>query len=289
MTGFGRAEISTPEYSFIFDIKSVNNKKLEISGSIPPFLQGFELDIRNLISQKLSRGKAYFNLRVIYWDRESNIHINNNKLKIIIEQIDKINQEFNTNISIDLKGILSIPEVFSLYEKNIEYSEFDNILKPVILKALDDFEKTRIKEGVFIFEDMKKRLKKITEVIEEIEKIKEQEKNSFKSGFIAKINNLLSNEKIEMDNNRIYQELALLIDKYDITEEIIRLKSHIQQFYEISQKEEASGKALNFLLQEMSREANTLGVKAHFINIIKLNLILKEEIEKIKEQVQNIE
>lgn len=287
MTGFGSAEHTSPGIHFKFDIKSVNQKQLEMNGTIPVFLHPFDMDIRRIISAHIKRGKINYYLKVIYWERKSEIYLNQNRLMGIVEQIKTLENTIGSSIQINLQSLLQIPEVMIINDQEIPDQDVLDLIRPVIDQAIEKLLHSRYKEGQFILQDIQSSLEKVDQAMQGILNLRTEANQYMQSNFEEKMKRIFSDH--ETDQPRIYQEIAYLIDKMDIQEEIIRLQSHIVQFHEIIDHQATPGKALNFLLQEMARESNTLGVKGGYLPLIKQNLILKEEIEKIKEQIQNVE
>ncbi|MBP7461055.1 MAG: YicC family protein [Candidatus Delongbacteria bacterium] len=287
MTGYGSAEHTSPGIHFKFDIKSVNQKQLELSGTIPIFLQSYDLEIRQIISSQIKRGKVNYYLKVIYWERPSEIFFNRDRLSGIIGQLNQMESVIGTPIRIDLQSLLQIPEVMVINDQEIPDQQALNLIRPVVEQAVNRLLESRLKEGRFILKDIEHSLEQIERILGSILEMKTEAGQYLQSSLEEKLKRILSDP--ESDQQRVYQEIAYLVDKADIQEEIIRLQSHIQQFHETVNHQKTPGKALNFLIQEMARESNTLGVKCGYLPLIKLNLTLKEEIEKIKEQIQNVE
>lgn len=289
MTGFGEAELVSEDFHFRFEIKSVNYKKLEIFGNLPAFFQNLDQEIRNVISAKIQRGKINFYLKVFQWKKETDIHLNKQKLDKLMEILKTIHHDYDVPANLDFRSLLSIPDVVVLNDTLPEADENLKILIPVIEEAVNRFNQSRQKEGNFLHQDILKRIDLIKNSLQKIIKMKEKAGEELRSNFEDKMNKIFNDFSIEADKNRLYQELAYLIDKADIQEEITRLQCHIEHFQETLLEEKTSGKKINFIIQEMAREANTLGVKSPYMPITHENLIIKEEIEKIKEQIQNVE
>jgi len=290
MTGYGEGEYISQKIHLKIDIKSLNHKKLEIFGNVPFFLQFLETDIRKIISDKIKRGKINYFIKVFYWERETEVYIDQLKVKALVSKMNEIANEMNSPIEFDLKTLLSIPEIIVTKEKDIDRNEALKILKPALDDCITSLNRSRAIEGGYLLNDIRESIKIISGTIDEIISLKQEALETFKENYKKKITKLINDYSNELDQNRLYQEMAFLIDKSDIQEEITRLNSHLNQLSTaFSGKGEPIGKAVNFLLQEMNREANTLGVKCSYLPIIQKNLLLKEEIEKIREQIQNVE
>ncbi len=287
MTGFGTASINTIDIHCRFDIRSINQKQLEINGNLPFFLQPFESDIRQWIAQRIRRGRLNFFLKVIHWKRTSEIYLNSERLEKILDKIKHVNQKEQINIEVDLASVLSIPEILVIDEEELAREDVIRILKPMVEEALDQLVQSRCREGEFLLAEIWQSLGKIERSVAIISRFQDESKQEIRGGFENRIQQYLEDKNL--DQQRLYQELAYLLDKADIQEELVRLQSHLEQAKKLLNDEHSSGKMFLFLTQEMQREANTLGSKCHFLPIIHENLIVKEEIERIREQIQNVE
>jgi uncharacterized protein (TIGR00255 family) len=286
MTGYGKAECELPGRKITIEIKSLNSKQLDISTRLPSYLRDREIDIRNEINRELERGKieCYISAEII--SEESAQKINKEIVKNYIKQLREINDELNLKNEDQLIQIaMRLPDSLKADKEELESQEWDKILES-LNAALTDIKSFRSREGKILEDDMKKRIQLI---IDKLDKIK-----SFEEGRIQNIRNRLSQNlrdlKLEesYDPNRFEQELIYWIERLDITEEKVRLLSHCNYFLEVMQSNESAGKKLNFISQEIGRELNTLGAKSGDSGIQKLIVEMKDELEKIKEQLNNI-
>jgi len=289
MTGFGKAEIKQDGVSVSVEVKSLNSRFLEVIPKIPRILQSREFEIRELIRRKIARGKitilidleidpAY--LRTF----EVNFDIVNHFVKLLRE----IKKKAKVKGEIKLEHLLMFREIFESGLTNDISDEHWEIVKSAIDEALDKLVEARKKEGLELSKDIENRINLISDHLEKILTLSEQSSKNKQSTLKQKIEKIF--EDVEFDKNRLEMELVLLADKLDVTEECVRLKSHLKFFLETLKSDEvAVGRRLNFLLQEMLREATTIGAKTEDAEITYLVIAVKEEIEKIREQLQNIE
>jgi len=289
MTGFGKAEIKQDGVSVSVEVKSLNSRFLEVIPKIPRILQSREFEIRELIRRKIARGKitilidleidpAY--LRTF----EVNFDIVNHFVKLLRE----IKKKAKVKGEIKLEHLLMFREIFESGLTNDISDEHWEIVKSAIDEALDKLVEARKKEGLELSKDIENRINLISDHLEKILTLSEQSLKNKQSTLKQKIEKIF--EDVEFDKNRLEMELVLLADKLDVTDECVRLKSHLKFFLETLKSDEvAVGRRLNFLLQEMLREATTIGAKTEDAEITYLVIAVKEEIEKIREQLQNIE
>ncbi len=289
MTGFGKAEIKQDGVSVSVEVKSLNSRFLEVIPKIPRILQSREFEIRELIRRKIARGKitilidleidpAY--LRTF----EVNFDIVNHFVKLLRE----IKKKAKVKGEIKLEHLLMFREIFESGLTNDISDEHWEIVKSAIDEALDKLVEARKREGLELSKDIENRINLISDHLEKILTLSEQSLKNKQSTLKQRIEKIF--EDVEFDKNRLEMELVLLADKLDVTEECVRLKSHLKFFLETLKSDEvAVGRRLNFLLQEMLREATTIGAKTEDAEITYLVIAVKEEIEKIREQLQNIE
>ncbi len=286
MTGFGLAEAVTPSGTYCVEIRGVNNRFLELQLRQPRFVNNLEPQVRKEIQSVISRGSLTV---IITCDREAE----SRKLsydKQAVQQYIKILREIKDRYK--LKGDVSLEELITFSDIiKADSASFDDEMiwkhiRPVLLKAIGAFQKTREKEAAFILKDLKQTLAGIEKTLRLIEKRAPVRMQEYSSGLRERITKLSS---VQVDPSRIAVEIAVLADRLDIAEECTRLRAHLAKFHEDLSADEPAGKRLSFLLQEMNREANTIGSKANDTEIAHRSVSLKEDIEKIREQIQNIE
>ena len=280
MTGYGKTTFELDKSSLTIEIKSLNSKNLDLNSRITSTLKPKELIIRKLLSEKLKRGKVDFNL---YYDSNNNLKKSSLNTKLIREYIAEL-KNISPGPEIELLKIASkMPEAI-LSEKIAENeNDWPTILKNINL-TIEKIIEYRKYEGKSLEKDFKIRIDNIEKLLNEIELIDSVRLENIKS----KINRDLSKLKLEFDNNRFEQELIYYIEKLDITEEKVRLKNHLIYFTENLNTSNSNGKKLGFISQEIGREINTIGSKANNAKMQKIVIQMKDELEKIKEQLLNV-
>lgn len=284
MTGFGKATKEFDNKIINIEIRSLNSKNMDLSLRISSAYREYELELRNEITKLLERGKVDLSVYVESKQQETPIEINNGLAKEYYKKIKQLSIELNEPINDIIPQILKMPDVLKSEKKEPDENEWKQI-KSVIAMAVDALNKFRQDEGKSIETDFVKRLGIIESCLE---KIKELDKNRI-SSIKERIKNNLSEAigKDKIDNNRFEQELIYYIEKLDINEEKVRLKTHLDYFIKTMQ-EPAAGRKLNFIGQEIGREINTIGSKANDAEMQKLVVLMKDELEKIKEQTNNV-
>lgn len=288
MTGYGKGTSSNGTWQADVEVKSVNSRYLEISLKFPPALANREYEIRELIKSKIKRGKINLSIQMKKNDVAlESISIDEDKLKKYLATIKKIKKSAGISDKIKLEHILSSREIFISNIDEITDTEFD-VVKDALLKSLDELILMKKREGNELQKDLKKRIKIIEQKLDEIETESQSSVSEHHVRYKERIKNLLEDQSV-INNERLETELALIAERADITEECVRLRSHIKFFTDSLAKEEDPGRKLNFLCQEMNRETNTISSKTLSISITHSSVYIKEEIERIREQVQNIE
>ena len=285
MTGYGKAEQIYLTKRIVVEVKTLNSKQLDLSLKMPQELRPQELDYRNEIANILQRGKIDVSISVTDTNVEQNTHIEKEVIASYLKQIKEISEEYNIPASADLAMLLfKMPGIFVTPEQ--EYDEtFIEKVKETLLEALritDDF---RRQEGDILKIDLLKRKNLILQYLGEVVPFENNRHENIKNKLIKNLTELTQSGKY--DENRFEQELIFYLEKLDITEEKVRLEKHCSYFDETID-EEGAGKKLGFISQEMGREINTLGSKANDADIQRLVVKMKDELEKIKEQLFNI-
>lgn len=289
MTGFGRGEFNNEVYNFKVEIKAVNHRYNDISVKMPRHIGYLEEDVKKIIKTEISRGKVdvYINLDYI---NESAIEI---KVDIPLAKsyksiLEELSSELGLEENVRLFNILGLSEIIKIERKELDEDIAWNCLKEALNIALKDIMSMKTVEGEALKNDMISKLDRIETIVLEIEERSPLVVLEYKNKLRDRISELLDKD-INIDDDRISSEVAIFADKSNINEEIVRLKSHVKQFLSILDSEDAVGRKLDFLIQEMNREINTIGSKANDILISQNVVEIKAEIEKIREQVQNIE
>ena len=287
MTGFGKDVFSNDEFTLETEIKSLNSRFLDISLKMPKELYSYEFPIRDILKNNIKRGKITLTITLtINKLSDTNNLFNREDFEITLQILKKIKELGNFNDEISISDLLLLKENFlNQKREDIEFN-FETI-ESNIKRAIDNLTKMRLEEGKELEKDLTFRINIISKTIEEIENLAEYTTKDYFEKFKSRANKLLEN--IIDNEERLLQELAILTEKHDVTEECVRLKSHIKLFNETLKSSNDTGRKLNFICQEMNREANTINSKSISTEISHKVLLIKEELEKIREQVQNIE
>ena len=286
MTGFGRAEKTVGDKTFFVEIKTLNGKQFDLQIKLPPLLKSFEFEIRSLLQEKLIRGTVDCYIVIKQNGATRPVSINTDLIRAYFLQIETLAKELNVETDTLLGSLLRLPEVVSPATEIMSDEDF-SIFKSVLIQALEELNNHRDEEGTSLEKDLVTRINKIREQEVAILQFEPQRKERIR----LEINQLLEEHvgKENIDNNRMEQELIYYMEKIDIHEEQIRLKQHCDYFLEIlTDKEISKGKKLSFILQEIGREINTTGSKAYDVDIQKCVVMMKDELEKAKEQVLNV-
>ena len=288
MTGFGRAVLNDIGSKVTVEIKSVNSRYLEIVSKMPRQLNYFEDSIKAIVNSKVSRGRLDIYIQVDNNSILDNYSIDEKKIhdyKVIFE---KIQRELDIENDMKISSYLNLPEVMT---KNSEPNkELENMVKNAVALAMDNLCVMRNAEGQKIIKDLQKRVELLKVLIDRLELYTQDMLQSVFEKLQKRISELLAKNGVEADDARILQESAIYVDKLNVTEEIVRFNTHISQLLSfLGEKEKEIGKKIDFLLQEMNREINTIGSKSQKTEIISLVVDIKAELEKIREQIQNIE
>ncbi len=286
MTGYGRAEETVNDKTFLVEIKSLNGKQLEINLKIPPLLKSYEFDVRNLLQENLLRGSVDCFITIKQNGSSKPVVINTDLLKSYYKQIEILATELNIDTNSVLSSLLRMPEIVSPSNEVLNEEDWKQ-LKSVLQKAIDDLNTHRMEEGRSIETELVLRMKNIHAQEAEILQLEPQRKERMKKEIVTMLEENVGKENY--DPNRLEQELIYYIEKIDIREEQVRLKNHCEYFKDIlNEKEESKGKKLAFIMQEVGREINTTGSKAYDSDIQKCVVIMKDDLEKAKEQIFNV-
>lgn len=280
MTGFGKSVFELPNRKIITEIKSLNSKTADINIRIPVLLREKELEIRKQISTTLERGKIDFNITFENTGEKTSAVINPQIVKAYMKQLNEIFPDNSVEI---LKIAMRMPDILTTTSEEISEEEFSVVLNS-IEKAIENLKEFRIQEGKVLEKDFLLRLEKISTYLSEIEEIDTERLN----GIRQRLQKSVEEIREKVDENRFEQELIFYLEKLDITEEKIRLKNHLNYFEETLRSSESNGRKLGFIAQEIGREINTMGSKANYAPMQQRVVQMKDELEKIKEQVLNI-
>lgn len=288
MTGFGRCEENIDGRDIIVEIKAVNHRFFELSDKVPRNYGFLDEIVKECISSKVSRGKIEVTVTINNdFCKNEVIEVNSEIAAGYINALREANAALSLTDDLTLSSLLRIPDVFSISKLSVDEEEISESVKTVILKALDGFLEMRCCEGEKMFEDLTNRMIVIGEYVTKIEARSPEVNKAYKDRLYKKLCEVLDDKSI--DESRILTEAAIFADKTDVNEETVRLRSHIKQFMELIGRDEPVGRKLDFLIQEFNREVNTIGSKCQDSVITGIVLELKSEIEKVREQIQNIE
>jgi uncharacterized protein (TIGR00255 family) len=288
MTGFGRAKYEVNSREYIIDMKSVNNRYSDISIKMPRSISFLEEKVKQKITSVISRGKVeVFITFNNYSDKGKNIRINSELAKIYINEIQKLSEDTNNSQLINIQEILKLPDVLNIQLDQEAEELIWNELQIVLSEAIDNFINMRKKEGKKIQEDLENRILFIEQNVNNIDNISAGLVQEYIVKLEKRINEILKNNMV--DESRLAQEVVIYSDKCSVEEELTRLKSHIIQFKDLLNSNNATGKKIDFLIQEMNRETNTIGSKANNLQITNYVIEIKTELENIREQIQNVE
>ncbi|HEU4573885.1 MAG TPA: YicC/YloC family endoribonuclease [Chitinophagaceae bacterium] len=286
MTGFGRTEQRVSDKTFLIDIKSLNGKQFELQLKIPNFLKPFEFDIRRMLSEKLGRGSVDCSISLKETGNAKPVGINTELAKAYYKPLAELSHELGLDASHILSTLVKLPEVITPTGETLTDDEWKQFQK-VLLAAVDDLNVHRLEEGKSLEEDLLLRIDNIARQQQEVIKLEPLRQQKIRESLTRLLEEHVGKENY--DNNRLEQELIYYIEKIDISEEQVRLKSHCDYFKTIlAEPEESKGKKLSFILQEIGREINTTGAKAYDASIQKCVVMMKDELEKAKEQILNV-
>jgi len=284
MTGYGKAEINIKNTNFTIEVKSLNSKNIDTNIKMSSIYRDKEIELRSLISEKLQRGKIELSI----WREKSassTINVLNKKLiNDYFKQIKEITKGLKLNINEILPAILKMPDVVEKGEESSNKNEWNEILKGINI-AIANLLKFRLNEGKKLEEDIKLRINKLADLLNKITPFAEERIRKVKKNLSEK---LLEIDSKNIDKNRFEQELIYYLEKQDITEEQVRLNTHLNYFKETMELDTKNGKKLGFISQEIGREINTIGSKSSDVDMQKIVVQMKDELEKIKEQLLNI-
>ncbi|GGE34466.1 YicC/YloC family endoribonuclease [Psychroflexus planctonicus] len=283
MTGFGKSTVQLPNKKISVEIKSLNSKNLDINTRMPSQYREKELEMRKMIAAKVGRGKVDFTLQVEITGDETSAKINHEIVKAYMYELRDLANISNAENAKLLEIALSLPDAVSTEVTEVDEAEFKAI-QNTIQEALENLNAYRKDEGLAMEKDFKHRIENLQQLLEEVIQIDPERIQNLRAKLEAAIEDL----KTKVDEDRFEQELVFYIEKYDITEEKVRLANHLSYFIETITAAESSGKKLGFISQEMGREINTIGSKSNSANMQKLVVQMKDELEKIKEQMLNV-
>ncbi|MCM1023643.1 MAG: YicC family protein [Prevotella sp.] len=288
MTGYGRFQQTIDGREIMVEIKSVNHRYFEFSARVPRAYGYLEEKLKTFIQGRVSRGKVDVGVTVFNVEgKDAQIEVNQSIAEGYVAALRKANESLKLKDDLSLSNLIRLPDIFNVIKTADDETVIWNSVKIVAEEALNNFISMRETEGLKMMDDIKSRLGYIGELVDMVEERSPAVTEAYRQKLFAKLSEILADKKI--DEQRILTEAAVFSEKTAVDEETVRLKSHINQFGTLLEIEEPVGRKLDFLIQEFNRESNTIGSKAQDVEITKIVVELKSEIEKIREQIQNIE
>ena len=286
MTGFGRAEKNVGDKTFLIDIKSLNGKQFELQLRLPSILKPFEFDIRRLLSEKLGRGSVDCMISLKETGNAKPVTINTDLAKAYYKSLAELSADLNLDPAHILSTLVKMPEVITPSSETLSDKEWEEF-RDILHAAINRINQHRVDEGKSLEDELTIRINNILTQQQEVIKLEPLRQKKIREGITKLLEDNVGKENY--DGNRLEQELIYYIEKIDITEEQVRLKNHCDYFKSLlNETEESKGKKLSFILQEIGREINTTGSKAYDATIQQTVVMMKDELEKAKEQVLNV-
>lgn len=286
MTGFGRAVVETCGKCVTVEIRTLNSKQLDLNTRIPLLFKNYENDIRSILSKELERAKADFTITVENRSVSSSVTINKELAKSYYQTLKEISTELGNPVESDIfLYVMRMPDVVSTPQEEVS-DELWEAVRAAILDACRQLNEFRISEGKVLEQDFVKRITLIRNMIDEVTPFEEHRIVKIREKFETSLKDLAT--KVQYDPNRLEQEIFFYLEKLDITEEKVRLRKHCDYFIETLEENQSNGKKLGFIVQECGREINTLGSKSNDFDIQQIVVRMKDELEKLKEQLANI-
>jgi uncharacterized protein (TIGR00255 family) len=284
MTGFGKASHQDGGKTIQVEIRSLNSRSAEISLRVSSLLRDYEAELRNQVARLLERGKIDLSVQIESPEQAAGLQINFELARSYHQQLGKLATELNEPRQDFVKQILTFPDIFITDKKTMDEKDWEQILH-CVKEAAGKVNEFRISEGKALHSDFRERISRINEYLEEIEKLDKSRLETIRGRIRGNLLEMIGQDNL--DKNRFEQELIYYIERLDINEEKVRLKAHLDYFMETC-KENSPGRKLNFISQEIGREVNTIGSKASDAKIQRLVVMMKDELEKIKEQTNNV-
>ncbi len=287
MTGYSKTEINENGIAVTVEIKSLNGRFLEISCRMPKQLQHKEIEVRELIKSQLIRGSITININIEQQEAEQSFNLNFDAAEACYNTLNELRKRLKIKSVVDMKDVLVFADKFQKINNEVDEDLQSKLIMKGVREAIKALDNMRRREGTQISKDIFTRMKKIQDTVKKIEVSGAERIPQEREKLRQRVAQLFESD--EYDEQRIQMEMVLLADKLDISEECVRLNSHFKFFHESLKGPESPGRKINFLLQEMNREINTIGSKINDANISQLVVIVKEELERVREQFQNIE
>ncbi|HHW73030.1 MAG TPA: YicC family protein [Firmicutes bacterium] len=288
MTGFGQGEAASDRYSARIELRSVNHRYLDMFLRVPKQYSQLEEVLRRVIAERVSRGRIEAAVSVEeFAQKERNVRLNAPLLQGYLRALEGIREILGSDEKITLSQILALPGVLEVEEPEADWEDLQKVLGEAAAQALDDLERMRAAEGARLFSDLQEKIVRLEELQSAVAQVAPQVVEDYRARLSERLRDLLHGTTLTEE--RFLAEVALFADRCSIDEELVRLGSHTQQLKELLHSTQPVGRKLDFLIQEMNREVNTIGSKSSSVQVAGLVVELKSELEKVREQVQNIE
>lgn len=287
MTGFGKGEAVVGTYSATAEIRSVNSRYLEIGVKLPQSLSSYEMEVRESIRQQVGRGKLSVLVSTTGEQGDTEVKVDSESVKRVMGLLKSLKKSAKISSPIKLEHVLIFRDLFKGSSTELQNGDEWEAARGAVGAALAQLQQARTAEGLALKADLTKRIDRLRLALTKIEGLSRDHVEEEKSRLRQKVKEVLNGK--DVDPARIELEIVLLADKLDITEEVVRFRTHTDFFMQLLESGDSNGRRLNFLIQEMNREANTMGSKAFDADMSHLVVEMKEELEKVREQVQNLE
>ncbi len=288
MTGFGRGEATDGTYSVQIEISSLNRKQAEVVSNLPRDLSALEPQLRKLILERISRGRIQVQFTLHTSDLQSNaIRLDTDRAQALDQQFRRLSQTLGRDLQLTAADLLTLPNM--IIEEAADPDVVSPLLEEAATKALHHLLEMREREGRDLLEDTERRLRAVESIICEIEQRAPTVVSNYRNNLITRLAEVMAEGQAWQKDDRIVKEIALYADRSDISEEVTRFRSHLDKFQDYLIQSASVGRSLDFLCQEFNRELNTMGAKANDATLAQLVVEAKTEIEKIREQIQNVE
>ena len=280
MTGFGKHTVQLPSKKITVELKSLNSKSLDLNARMPSAYREKELELRKVIASSLVRGKIDFGLYIENTGDETSAQVNEGIVRQYMKQLQSIAQGDDFKL---LEMALRLPDAMKTEREDIDEAEYQ-VIQEALKQALIEINKFRSEEGLVLDNDFVQRIKKMESLLKEVIQMDPDRQSTIRE----RLEKAVADIKAEVDENRFEQELIYYLEKYDITEEKVRLANHLDYFSKTLKSNDSNGKKLGFISQEIGREINTIGSKANYAPMQQLVVQMKDELEKVKEQMLNV-
>ncbi|MDX9790018.1 MAG: YicC/YloC family endoribonuclease [Candidatus Kapaibacterium sp.] len=287
MTGFSKSEVNENGLHITVEMKCLNGRYLDINCKMPRNIQHREYEIREIVRRSVSRGTLTLNINVESDAEQGGFSLNEAAVKHVYDSLNGVKKKLKIKSPISMDNVLVFSNYLIANDNHEDENTIINAVKKAVSESIRNLDQMQKKEGQQIMKDIMTRMKKVSEIVEKITKAGLERIPAEREKLRQRVAQLFESD--EYDEQRLLTEMVLLADKLDISEEVVRLNSHFKFFHESVKSGEPSGRKINFLLQEMGREINTIGNKANDAVISQMVVVVKEELERVREQVQNIE